>query len=119
MEKIQKLSNILFCSVHLAALFGVNLHSKWISRYLVQTRLQFGCKRYYTLCQSLGIPLEGPALVQLYASNAIDLIWAARNHVVHGGLKCDALVLAHRVKRVSMEHKAAWQNKLQVPRLHE
>lgn len=63
--------------------------------------------------QSIGIPLENHHLFQLFAANAIDMVWAARNQVVHGGKRCEALVLAHRVRRLSWEHRAAWQRKLQ------
>lgn len=57
--------------------------------------------------QSIGIPLEEQHFFQSYAANAIDLTWAARNHVEHGGTKSTALVLAQRVLHVSREHKAA------------
>lgn len=61
--------------------------------------------------QSIGIPLEEQHFFQIYAANAIDLTWAARNHVEHWGSKSDALVLVHRVLRVRREHKAAWDKK--------
>lgn len=68
--------------------------------------------------QSLGIPLEDQHLFQLYATKTIYLVWAARNHVAHGGPKSDVMQLALRVKRGSRGHKFACDIKIQAPRLH-
>lgn len=55
----------------------------------------------------------------MYASNVIDFLLATRNKVVHWGLTCDALLLQHRVRRVSLEHRVAWNKKLQAPPLQD
>lgn len=58
-------------------------------------------------------------LFQIFAVNAIDMVWAARNQIVHGRKRCEALELAYRVCRLNWEHRAAWQHKLQPARLKE
>lgn len=47
----------------------------------------------------------------------MDLLWVAINQLVHRGKRCDVRELAHRVHRLSWEHKAGWQNQLQPDRL--
>ncbi|KAB1219644.1 hypothetical protein CJ030_MR3G011096 [Morella rubra] len=63
--------------------------------------------------QLIGIPLEHQHLFQIFVANAMDLLWAAINQLVYKGKRCNVRELAHRVHRLSWEHKAAWQNQLQ------
>lgn len=65
--------------------------------------------------QAIGIPLEDQHLFQIFAVNAIDLVWAARNQVAHGGKKSEMRELNRQVRNLSWEHRAAWQkNKIKV-----
>lgn len=67
--------------------------------------------------QAIGIPLEDQHLFQIFAVNAIDLVWAARNQVAHGGKKSEMRELSRQVRNLSWEHRAAWQKKLHLTRL--
>lgn len=62
--------------------------------------------------QILGIPLEDQLLFQLYAATAIDLLWAIRNQIEHGGKGCDVQEFVRRVRRIALEHGDAWRKKL-------
>lgn len=45
----------------------------------------------------IGISLEDQHHFQLFAVNAIDIVWGGRNHIVHEGKSCDMEELARRV----------------------
>lgn len=40
------------------------------------------------------------------------MLWHCRNQVVHKGTRCDASILAARVRRLSWEDWQAWRRKL-------
>ena len=61
--------------------------------------------------QLIGIALEDQHRFQLFAVIAIDLLWMARNFVVHEGKLCGVQELASRVGKLSCDHWHAWQQK--------
>lgn len=62
--------------------------------------------------QAIGLPLEDQLFFQLYAVNAIDMVWAARNELEHGGRKWAVQDLVRRVRHLSGEHLGVWKKKL-------
>jgi hypothetical protein len=60
---------------------------------------------------SFGIPLADSHLFQIFAAVLCDLLWFCRNQAVHKGVFPDSLKLAANIKRVSLEHYAAWSLK--------
>ncbi|KAB1225191.1 hypothetical protein CJ030_MR1G016595 [Morella rubra] len=62
--------------------------------------------------QELAIPMVDQHFFQLYVANALDLLWACRNNVVHEGRQCSMSDLAAKVRRLSGEHDwAAWRKR--------
>lgn len=59
----------------------------------------------------IGIELEDQHKFQFFAANAIDMVWMARNSVVHQGIPCVMQGLVSRVGKISREHWIAWQSK--------
>lgn len=68
--------------------------------------------------QSIGIPMEDQHLFQFFAANAIDLVWAARNQIAHGGKRLTMGETARRVRLLSWEHWHAWRKKIQPSLVH-
>ena len=68
-------------------------------------------KGIFTPHITLGIPLADSHLFQIFVAVHYDLIWFSRNQAVHKGVFPDTLKLAANIKRVSMEHYAAWSSK--------
>jgi hypothetical protein len=60
---------------------------------------------------TFGIPPADSHLFQIFAAVLCDLNWFSRKQAVHKGILLDALKLAENIKRVSMEHYAAWSSK--------
>ncbi|XP_059460221.1 uncharacterized protein LOC132189495 [Corylus avellana] len=60
--------------------------------------------------QSFGIPLADSHLFQIYAVVLCDMLWFSRNQVVHKGVFPDVSILAGDIKRISLEHFAAWNS---------
>jgi hypothetical protein len=50
-------------------------------------------------------------MFQIFAAVLCDMIWFSRNQAIHRGILPDALKLAENIKRVTMEHFAAWSSK--------
>ncbi|KAB1226792.1 hypothetical protein CJ030_MR1G021664 [Morella rubra] len=86
------------------ALFGLGTVEEWV-RIILHPH------------NSIGTPLEDQHLFQIFAVNAIDLVWGARNQVVHGGKESDPRELSRRVCNLSWEHRAACQKKLSLNKL--
>ena len=57
-----------------------------------------------------GIPLADLHLFQIFAAVLCDLLWFSRNQAIHKGERPDALVLTTNIKKVLMEHYAAWSS---------
>lgn len=58
---------------------------------------------------SLGIPASDFHHFQLYAVNAIDVVWHYRNSITHGDSAVDLRILVERVRRISWLHVSAWK----------
>ncbi|KAB1214037.1 Anaphase-promoting complex subunit 7 [Morella rubra] len=58
-----------------------------------------------------GVPVDECHYFQLFASNALDLIWFNRNLAAHRKLCKDPLALAEQVVWVSRQHWEAWKVK--------
>ena len=51
-------------------------------------------------------------LFQIYAAVLCDIMWFSKNQAVHKGVIPKASSLAANIRRVSLEHYAAWSSKL-------
>ncbi|KAB1219795.1 hypothetical protein CJ030_MR3G005804 [Morella rubra] len=58
----------------------------------------------------LGIPSSDFHHFQLYAVNAIDVVWHYRNGITHGESAVNMGFLVERVRRISWQHVTAWQS---------
>lgn len=63
--------------------------------------------------QTIGTPLEDQHHFQLFAVNAMDMVWSSRNRVVHERIGCEAKDLALPVRKLSSEHRVAWRQNLE------
>jgi hypothetical protein len=61
--------------------------------------------------KSFGIPAADSHKFQIFAAVLCDMIWFSKNQAIHKGILPDALKLAENIKRVTMEHFAAWSSK--------
>jgi hypothetical protein len=62
---------------------------------------------------SLGIPLEDTHLFQIYAAVLCDMLWLSRNKAIHEGVIPEITKFAEDVRRIPLEHQAAWKSKAQ------
>jgi hypothetical protein len=61
--------------------------------------------------KSFGIPAADSHKFHIFAAVLCDMIWFSRNQAIHKGILPNALKLAENIKRVTMEHFAAWSSK--------
>ena len=61
---------------------------------------------------SFGILVADSHLFQIYAAVLCDIMWFSRNQAVHKGVIPKVSSLAANIRRVSVEHYAAWSQKL-------
>ena len=61
---------------------------------------------------TFGIPDVDSNLFQIYAAVLCDVMWFSRNQAVHKGVIPEVSSLVAKIRRVTMEHYAAWSSKL-------
>ncbi|GLT53027.1 hypothetical protein SLA2020_263250 [Shorea laevis] len=59
---------------------------------------------------NFGIPFKDSHLFQIYAAVLCDLLWFHRNKAAHEGIIPDILGVAGSIKKITLEHYAAWQS---------
>jgi hypothetical protein len=65
--------------------------------------------------ETVGIPLLGSHLFQIFAVVECDQLWFARNKAYHDDLVSNALVISTTINKISKEHHFAWKNKSALP----
>ncbi|KAB1221733.1 hypothetical protein CJ030_MR2G019960 [Morella rubra] len=55
------------------------------------------------------LPPEEHHHFQLFALNMLDIVWMARNTIVHEGGTIEVLELFRKIRKLSVEHLQAWQ----------
>jgi hypothetical protein len=63
--------------------------------------------------QSFGIPLDDTHLFQIYAAVLCDMLWFFKNKAIHKGVLPNISKFAEDVRRISLDHQAAWKSKAQ------
>jgi hypothetical protein len=63
--------------------------------------------------QSFGIPPDDTHLFQIYDVVLCDMLWFSRNKAIHKGVLPDVSKFAEDVRRISLDHQAAWNSKAQ------
>lgn len=58
----------------------------------------------------LGLEITAVPEFQLFAAIALDLLWVARNRVVHDNFQATPLGVLHQILKCFKEHAAAWKN---------
>jgi hypothetical protein len=62
---------------------------------------------------SFGIPKDDTHLFQIHAVVLCDMMWFSRNQAIHKGVLLKVSSFAATIKRLSLDHFAAWQSKSQ------
>jgi hypothetical protein len=63
--------------------------------------------------QSFGIPPDDTHLFHLYAAVLCNMLWFSRNKAIHKGVIPDVSKFVENVRRISLDHQAAWNSKAQ------
>ncbi|KAB1224867.1 Tetraketide alpha-pyrone reductase 1 [Morella rubra] len=57
----------------------------------------------------IDIPVEERHHFQLYAANALDVVWFERNRIVHGKPPSEIPALLDKLRRITQQHVVAWR----------